>query len=130
MIIYGPGLENNHFSKLLKPFYLLQIGRLIYEMSGYGTDYYPSPVVSVHGFYGGYDEGNSLRVATKDYVTNSTASQQLSFRKGDILEFMGMDYKVPVSEVKNVRTGETGDISVFDLKYDLTSVNFQLLSDF
>ena len=97
-------------------------------MSGYDTNYYSTPVVSVDWLYGGFDEGNDLRIATRDNVNTSNNTQQLTFQKDDVIRFE--NYNVPSSTGRNLRTNELGKFSVFDVTEKLNPVDYKLFSDF
>ena len=99
-------------------------------MSVYDTNYYSTPVVSVDRLYGGFDEGNNLRIATRDHVNTSNNTQQelLTFQKDDVIRFE--NYNVPMSTGRNLRTNELGKFSVFDVTEKLNPVDYKLFSDF
>ena len=97
-------------------------------MSGYDTNYYSTPVVSVDRLYGGFDTRNNLRIATRDHVNTSNNTQQLTFQKDDVIRFE--NYNVPSSTGRNLRTNELGKFSVFDVTEKLNPVDYKLFSDF
>jgi len=105
------------------------IGRLLYEMSGYDTNYFPSPVISVDMRYGGF--GRQRQIPPKVTKSDSKPTEDksfLKFQKGDAIHFRG--FEVPYSIGRNKRTMRVGKFSVFDVTDQLTPVNYTLCSDY
>ena len=106
-----------------------QIGRLTYELSGYGTSYYSTPIIPIDNpIYGGLDGIAPPIVAKRDFIKLINNDTHLAFRKEDGIQVESCS--VPICHGTNKRTGQKGDFSVYHVVNKNNDVNFKLFSDF
>ena len=127
----------------------MQVGRLIYELSGYETNYYSTPIISIdYPLYGGFDEASLTAVAKRDFQPLKQLyhghennlhnfperdipiidTKRLAFRKGDIIEMTNRS--IPICFGRNKRTGNIGQFSLYDVRNEIKDINYKLFSDF